>query len=66
MGLRLSAIHPKALDAARAFQYITGMFGIDTSLTQAARILAAPIWVLDFILAAAGGAAAWWWFKGRK
>lgn len=40
------------------------MFSID--IAQAARILAAPIWVLDFLLASAGAAVAWWWFKGRK
>lgn len=40
------------------------MFDID--IAQAARIIAAPFWVLDFLLASAGAAFAWWWFKGRK
>lgn len=64
--MRLSARASIPLDVRDVFQYITGMFGIDSSLAQAARILAAPIWVLDFILILAGGAFAWWWFKGRK
>lgn len=49
--------------APRPSTYAT-MFDID--IAQAARILAAPIWVLDFLLASAGAAVAWWWFKGRK
>lgn len=40
--------------------------GFNNGLTQAARILAAPIWVLDFLLACGGGGFLWWWFKGRK
>jgi hypothetical protein len=42
------------------------MFDLNTGLVQAARILAAPLWVLNFILMVALGAAAWWWFKGRQ
>jgi hypothetical protein len=42
------------------------MFGIDSSISQAARILAAPIWVLDFLLACIVAMVAWWWFKGRQ
>jgi|GEM_PF-6336911 len=42
------------------------MFDIGNSMSQAFRILAAPIWVLDFLLAVALGSFAWWWFKGRK
>lgn len=42
------------------------MFDLSTGLVQAARILAAPLWVLNFILMVACGSVAWWWFKGRK
>lgn len=41
------------------------MFDLNSGLVQAARILAAPLWVLNFLLAIALGAVAWWWFKGR-
>ncbi len=42
------------------------MFDLANSMSQAFRILAAPIWVLDFLLATGLGVVAWWWFKGRK
>jgi len=41
------------------------MFDLSTGLVQAARILAAPLWILDILLFAGGCCVAWWWFKGR-
>jgi len=42
------------------------MFDLTSGLVQAARILAAPIWILDIILMTVGGFFLWWWFKVRK